>query len=53
LSNFFFTKLSGIDPYEKHIDYHDGHAWGHVFMTFSKLKAKAIYLVKQACGHDK
>ena len=50
---FFFTKLSGIDPYEKRIDYPDGHAWGHVFMACSKLEAMAIYIVKQACGNDK
>ena len=58
LNNFFnfelfFTKLSGIDPYEKRIDYQRRHAWGHVFMTCSKLEAMAIYLVKQACGNDK
>ena len=58
LNNFvnfelFFTKLSGIDPYEKRIDYPGGHAWGHVFMACSKLEAMAIYLVKQACGNDK
>ena len=47
----FFTKLSGIDSYEKHIDYPGGHAWGHVFMTCSKLEAMAIYLVKQAGGN--
>ena len=29
----FFAKLSGIDPYEKRIDYLGGHAWGHVFMA--------------------
>ena len=39
----FFTKLSGIDSYEKHIDYPVGHAWGHAFMTCSKLEAMAIY----------
>ena len=48
----FFTKLLGIDPYEKRIDYTGGHAWGHVFMACSKLEAMAIYLVKQACGND-
>ena len=58
LNNFvnfelFFAKLSGIDLYEKRIDYLGGHAWGHVFMACSKLEAMAIYLVKQACGNDK
>ena len=48
----FFAKLSGIDPYEKRIDYLGGHAWGHVFMACSKLEAMTIYLVKQACGND-
>ena len=51
--DFFFTKLSGIDPYEKRIDYPDGHAWGHVCMACSKLEAVTIYLVKQACRNDK
>ena len=48
-----FTKLSGIDPYEKRIDYPGWHAWGHVFMACSKLEAMVIYLVKQAYGNDK
>ena len=48
-----FTKHLGTDPYEKRIDYPGGHAWGRVFMACSKLEAKAIYLVKQACGNDK
>ena len=53
LNNFvnfeiFFAKLSWIDPYEKHIDYLSGHAWGPIFMACSKLEAMAIYLVKQA-----
>ena len=57
LNNFvnfklFFTKLSGIDPYEKRIDSPGGHALAHVFMTCSKLEAMAIYLVKQALGND-
>ena len=30
-----------------------GHAWLHFFMACSKLEAKAIYQVKQACGNDK
>ena len=30
-----------------------GHASGHVFFACSKLEAKAIYQVKQACGNDK
>ena len=49
---FFFTKLSGIDPYEKHIDWLGGHAWQHIFMACSKLEAMPIYVVKQACGHE-
>ena len=57
LNNFFnfdytFTKLSEIDPCEKHIDMLGGHAWRHIFMAFSKLGAMAIYVVKQACGND-
>ena len=48
----FFAKLSGIDPYEKCIDYLGGHARGHVFMACSKLEAMTIYLVKHACGND-
>ena len=51
--DFLFTKLSGIDPCEKHINIPGGHAWRHVFMACSKLDAMAIYLVKQACGNDK
>ena len=50
--DFFFTKLSGIDPYEKRIDYPGGHAWGHVFMACSKLEAMTVYLVKHTCGND-
>ena len=38
---FFFTKLLGIDPYEKRIDYPGGHARGHVFMACRKLEAMA------------
>ena len=51
LNNFvnfelFFAKLSGIDPYEKRIDYLGGHAWGHVFMACSKLEARGHLLHK-------
>ena len=46
----FFTKLSGIDSCEKHIL--GGHAWRNFFMACRKLVAMAIYVVKQACGHD-
>jgi hypothetical protein len=58
LNNFvnfklLLSKLSGIDPYERHIDYPGGNEWGYVFMTFSKLEAMAIYLVKQACENKK
>ena len=42
--DFFSTKHSGIDPYEKRIDYPGGQPWGHVFMACSKLEAMAIYL---------
>ena len=47
LNNFvnfelFFTKLSGVDPYEKHIDCPGGHAWEHVFMAWSKLEATGL-----------
>ena len=49
---FFFTKLSGIDPCEKRINIPGGHAWRHFFMACSKLEAMAIYVVKQACGND-
>ena len=50
--NFFFTKLSEIDPCEKCIDMLGGHAWRHIFMACSKLEAMAIYVVKQACGNE-
>ena len=49
---FFFTKLSGIDPCEKCIYKLGGHACRHFFMACSKLVAMAIYVVKQACGND-
>ena len=29
-----------------------GHAWRNFFIVRSKLEAFAIYVVKQACGHD-
>ena len=48
----FFTKLSGIDPYEKCINIPGVHTWRQVFMACSKLEAMAIYLVKQAYGND-
>ena len=51
--NFLFTKLSGIDPCEKHNNISGGHAWRNFFMACSKLEAMAISLVKQACGNDK
>ena len=50
--DFLFTKLSKIDPCEKRIIIPGGHAWRHFFMACSKLKAMAIYVVKQACGND-
>ena len=49
---FFFTKLSGIDPCEKRINTLGGHAWRSFFMACSKHEAMAIYVVKQACGND-
>ena len=49
---YFFTKLSGIELWEKHIDILDGHALRHFSMVCSKFEAKAIYVVKQGCGHD-
>ena len=42
--------LSGIDPCEKRNYIPGGDAWHNFFMTCSKLKALAIYVVKQACG---
>ena len=51
-SDFFSTKLSGIDLFEKHINIPCGHAWSNFCMTGSKLVAMDIYVVKQACGHD-
>ena len=36
--DFYFTKLSGIDHYEKRIDYPGGHAWGHVLSLVANLK---------------
>ena len=51
--NFLFTKLPGIDPCEKRINFPGGHAWRHFFMDCSKLEAMAIYQVKQAYGNDK
>ena len=57
LNNFvncdFFTKLSGIDPCEKRINTYT--SWACLvtfFMVCSKLESKAIYVVKQGCGHD-
>ena len=50
--DFFFTKLSEIDPCEKRIDMLVGHAWRHIFMACSKLGAMATYVVKQACGNE-
>ena len=52
MSIVIFHQLSGIDPCEKHIIIPVGHAKQHFFMVRSKLEAKAIYVVKQACGHD-
>ena len=49
---YVFTKLLGIDPFEKRINRLGGHAWRHFFMACSRLEAMAIYVVKQACGND-
>ena len=49
---FFFTKLSGIDPCEKCINRINGHAWRHFFMACSKLEAMAIYVVKSTNAND-
>ena len=46
--DFLFTKLSAIDPCEKHINIPGGHACRQFFMACSKLEAMAIYLVKLA-----
>ena len=51
--DFFFTKLSGIDPCEKRIIILlGGHTWRHLFIACDELVAMAIYVVKQACGND-
>ena len=50
--NFFFIRLSGIDPCKKCINILGGHAWRNFSMACSKLEAMAIYVVKQACGND-
>ena len=50
--DFFFTKLSGIDSCEKHINILGGNAWQNFFVTCSKLEAMAIYVVKKACGNE-
>ena len=42
--DYFFTKLSEIDPCEKRIDMLGGRAWRHISM--------AIYVIKQACGNE-
>ena len=34
----FFTKLSGINPYEKRINILGGHAWRHVLRLIANLK---------------
>ena len=48
---FFFTKLSGIDPCEKFVNIIGGHAWRNFFMACSKLEAMAIHVVKHGCGN--
>ena len=50
---FFFTKLSWIDPCEKHNNILGGHAWQKLFRACSKLEAMAIYVVKSANANDK
>jgi hypothetical protein len=51
---FFFTKLSGIDPCEQRLNMLGGHGWQHFVMACSKLEAMAIYvtLVKSANAND-
>ena len=44
--DFFSTKLSGIDLFEKHIDIPGGHAWCNFCMTGSKLVAMDILCSK-------
>ena len=57
LNNFvnfelLFTKLSGIDSFEKRIIY-TRWAWlATFFMACSKLEAMAIYVVKSANAKD-
>ena len=50
--DFFFTKLSEIDPCEKRINMLGGRAWQHIFLACSKLGSMAIYVVKQVCGNE-
>ena len=51
-SDFFFTKLSRIDPCEKRVNILGGQHWRNFLMACSKLVTMAIYVVKQACGNE-
>ena len=42
--DYFFTKLSGIDPCEKQINIPGENTWCNLFMACSKLVAIATYL---------
>ena len=58
LNNFvnfelFFTKLLGIDPYEKRITSQVGMLGDMFLWLVANLKQWPFYLVKQACGNDK
>ena len=45
---FFFTKLSRIDPCEKRVNILGGQHWHNFLMACSNLVTMAIYVVKQA-----
>ena len=57
LNNFvnsknFITKLSRIDPCEKHVNILDGQHWRNFLMAYNNLVTMAIYVVKQAWCND-
>ena len=47
-SDFFFTKLSRIDPCEKRVNILGGQHWRNFLMACSNLVTMAVYVVKQA-----
>ena len=47
-SDFFFTKLSRIDPCEKRVNILGGQHWRNSLMACSNLVTMAVYVVKQA-----